>query len=110
MGRLGLWVAACVLVGGCASVGPPRAILDYGGQDGGLQLFIRPYDAQVYVDGDYMGKVSDFQGDKGLWLPRGLHALEVRRDGYHTFFRQFEVTLGLLEVMVYDLQRNPDVR
>jgi len=110
MGRLGLWVAACGLGGGCASVGPPRAVLEYAGQEGGLQLFVRPADGQVYVDGDYMGKVSDFQGSRVLWLPRGLHALEVRRDGYHTFFRQFEVTLGLVEIMVYDLPRNPDVR
>jgi hypothetical protein len=87
-----------------------QAILSYEGQEGGLQLFVRPSDADVYVDGDYMGKVRDFQGDKALWLPRGLHAMEVRRDGYITFFRQLEVTLGLLDVMVYTMTPNLESR
>jgi len=110
MGRLGLWLVACGLVAGCAAGPPPGAILAYDGQEGGLQLFVRPADADVYVDGDYMGKVSDFQGDKALWLPRGMHAMEVRRDGYITFFRQLEVTLGLLDVMVYTMSPNLEGR
>lgn len=109
MGRFVLWLGACLLAAGCATA-PSKAILDYAGQDGGLQLFIRPADADVYVDGEYMGKVRDFQGDNALWLPRGLHAMEVRRDGYHTFFRQFETTLGLIEVMVYTLPPNLEAR
>jgi hypothetical protein len=110
MGRFGLWLGACLLVAGCATAPPPRAILDYAGQEGGVQLFVQPADADVYVDGEYMGKARDFQGDHALWLPRGLHAMEVRRDGYHTFFRQLETTLGLIEVLVYTLPPNMEAR
>jgi hypothetical protein len=102
--------ALLALLAGCASGPPSDALLAYGGQEGGLQLFIQPADAEVSVDGDVMGKVRDFQGRNVLWLPRGLHALEVRRNGYQTFFRQFEVSLGLVEIMVYTLQPNPEGR
>jgi hypothetical protein len=110
MGRLVWCLGLVALLAGCASAPAPKAILSYEGQEGGLQLFVRPSDADVYVDGDYMGKVRDFQGDKALWLPRGLHAMEVRRDGYITFFRQLEVTLGLLDVMVYTMTPNLESR
>jgi PEGA domain len=108
--RLAVWVGLMALVAGCASAGPRHALLSYDGQEGGLQLFVNPSDADVSVDGDYVGKVRDFQGDNVLWIPRGLHALEVRKAGYHTFFRQFEVSLGLVEIMVYTLQPNPEGR
>jgi hypothetical protein len=110
MGRVAWWLAIVLLVGGCASAPPPGGILAYDGQEGGVQLFIEPADAEVYVDGERMGLVRDFQGQRALWLPRGLHAMEVRKAGYHTFFRQIEVTLGLVEIMVYTLPRNADVR
>jgi len=108
--RLAGLVGLLALLAGCASAPPPRAVFSYAGQEGGLQLFIDPADAEVSVDGDVMGKVSDFQGDNVLWIPRGLHALEVRKRGYHTFFRQFEVSLGLVEIMVYTLQPNAEGR
>jgi hypothetical protein len=109
MGRVGWLLGLSLLLAGCATA-PSKAILAYDGQEGGIQLFVRPVDADVYVDGDYMGKVKDFQGDKALWLPSGLHAMEVRRDGYITFFRQLEVTGGLLDVMVYTMSPNLEAR
>jgi hypothetical protein len=110
-GRLAGVVGLLALLAGCASTSPPRgALLSYAGQEGGLQFFIQPADADVSLDGDYVGKVRDFQGDNVLWIPRGLHAVEVRKTGYHTFFRQVEVSLGLVEIMVYTLQTNAEAR
>ena len=108
--RLAGLVGLLALLTGCASVAPPGALLSYGGQEGGVQLFVSPSDAEVSLDGDYVGKVSDFQGDNVLWIPRGLHAVEVRKRGYHTFFRQVEVSLGLVEIFVYTLQPNAEGR
>lgn len=110
MGRIGLALAMCLLVAGCATARPPAAMLAYEGQQGGLQLFVQPADAQVYVDGDYAGRVADFQGERVLWLDRGLHAVEVSKEGYHTFFRQVQVTLGLVEILVYTMQPNTEGR
>lgn len=103
-------VGLFALLAGCASAPHAPAVLSYGGQEGGVQLFVEPADAEVSVDGDYVGRVRDFQGDNVLWLPRGLHALEVRKTGYHTLFRQLEVSLGLVEIMVYTLQANAEGR
>jgi len=108
--RLAGLVGLLALLTGCASVAPPGALLSYGGQEGGVQLFVSPSDAEVSLDGDYVGLVRDFQGDNVLWIPRGLHAVEVRKRGYHTFFRQVEVSLGLVEIFVYTLQPNAEGR
>jgi hypothetical protein len=110
MQRLGIGLLFVLLAAGCATPQPPRAVLEYGGQQGGIQVFVLPADARVSVDGEYMGRVTDFQGDNVLWLDRGLHAVEVSREGYHTLFRQVQTTLGLVEILVYTLQPNQEIR
>ena len=103
MRRLWMSVVFAVLVAGCASVPPPLVKASYVGNDGGLQFLITPGDAKIFVDADYKGHARDFTGENVLFLDRGLHAVEVRRDGYLTFFRQVQATQGLLEVLVYTL-------
>lgn len=50
---------------------------------GGVALEITPYDADVFVDGEYAGRVEDFDGTtQPLTLPAGTHRLEVRAPGY----------------------------
>jgi PEGA domain-containing protein len=64
----------------------------YGGSDalssldeGALRLKIKPRQAQVYVDGQYVGVVDDFDGIfQRLHLASGVHHVEVRADGYET--------------------------
>jgi hypothetical protein len=53
--------------------------------DGELRLKVRPRNAQVFVDGYYVGIVDDFDGIfKRLHLPSGGHRIEVRAPGYET--------------------------
>jgi len=103
-------LAVLVFVAGCASAPPPGSMSSYQGQDGGLQFLVSPADADVYVDAVYKGKSVDFTGSNALWLDRGLHAIEVRRDGYLTFFRQIQISHGLVEVLVFSLQVDTDER
>ncbi len=100
---VGLGLAVMVL-SGCAK--PPHTVVltQFNGQQGALQFLIQPDDAKVFVDAVYKGRVRDFQGPKALILPRGLHALEVSKRGYDTFFRQVQISHGLLEIMVLTLQ------
>lgn len=100
---LALALVAAGLLGACATPAPAPILTQFGGNDGALQFLITPDDADVYVDADYMGKAREFTGDRTLVLERGLHAVEVRRDGYLTLFRQVQTTQGLLEVLVYTL-------
>jgi hypothetical protein len=50
---------------------------------GGVALEIGPYDADVFVDGSYVGKVEDFDGtSQPLTLVAGTHRIEVQAAGY----------------------------
>lgn len=50
---------------------------------GGVALEITPYDADVFVDGQYAGRVEDFDGTtQPLTLTAGTHRIEVQAQGY----------------------------
>jgi len=50
---------------------------------GGVALEMSPYDADVFVDGTYAGKVADFDGTtQPLTLVAGTHRIEVQAPGY----------------------------
>lgn len=50
-------------------------------------------DADVFVDGNYVGQVGDIQGTAAgpMLLVPGKHRLEVRKDGHFPFQRTIEV-------------------
>lgn len=76
---------------------------------GNLRLRVRPSDAQVYVDGYYVGTVSEFDGlFQRLNIDAGAHRLELRAEGYET--TEFEVFVTPGETITYrgDMKRvNP---
>jgi hypothetical protein len=74
--------------------------------DGELRLKVRPRDAQVFVDGYYVGIVDDFDGVfQRLHLPSGPHRIEVRAPGYETL--TFDVQIRFDETTKFegDLRR-----
>jgi len=55
--------------------GPPTAI----------RLLVDPPETRVYVDGNYAGKVDDFDGmSQRLYVPAGRHEITLQLDGYKT--------------------------
>jgi hypothetical protein len=55
------------------------------GFEGSLRLKYRPRDAQVFVDGYYVGIVDEFDGVfQRLRLESGPHRIEIRAPGYET--------------------------
>lgn len=67
---------------------------------GGVALEISPYDADVYVDGNYAGKVSDFDGTmQPLTVIPGTHRIEVQAPGYAPLI--FDVTVEGGQVVPY---------
>src|SRR5262245_13787170 len=61
--------------------------------EGALRLKIKPRDAEVYVDGYFVGKVDDFDGMfQRLHIEPGPHRIEVRAAGYQTL--EFEVKIS----------------
>lgn len=61
--------------------------------EGALRLKIKPRDAEVYVDGFYVGVVDDFDGMfQKLHIESGAHRIEVRAAGYEPLVFDVRIT------------------
>jgi hypothetical protein len=57
---------------------------------------VSPEEAQVYLDGRYIGTADDFDGYPDyLYLQPGRYRIEFRLDGYQTLTRQIEARPGM---------------
>ena len=103
------WYGSYGRYGGYGGYGYPSYGYGYSyPADGELRLKVRPRDAQVFVDGYYVGIVDDFDGVfQRLHLPSGPHRIEVRAPGYQTL--TFDVQIRFEETTKYegDLRRLP---
>jgi hypothetical protein len=62
---------------------------------GSARLNISPRNAQVYIDGDFVGLVDDFDGSfQRLNVPIGEHDLQVYLEGHRTFSQKVLFTRG----------------
>jgi hypothetical protein len=67
---------------------------------GSLRLKIKPRDAQVYVDGYFVGVVDDFDGVfQRLDIDSGGHRIEIRSDGHEVV--SFDVMITPGETVTY---------
>jgi hypothetical protein len=73
-------------------------------ETGFLRLTLQPDDAQVFVDGAYVGTVGDRRRGDGT-LTAGNHRIELRANGYRT--RAFDVRITPGDTTTYreDLER-----
>jgi hypothetical protein len=70
------------------------------GPKGAIKLKITPKTAEVYVDGYYMGLVTDYDGAfQRLNLPVGQHHLEIRAPGYQPL--GFDVNIEARDTISY---------
>jgi len=73
------------------SMGVVRGVSIYGG----VTFNLSPYDALVFVDGQYVGRVDDFSPvSPPLTLTPGLHRIEVQADGYQPMAWDVEIAPG----------------
>ncbi len=60
---------------------------------GAVRVQVKPRDAQVFVDGYYVGVVDEFDGTfQRLRLDTGPHRIEIRKDGFETLRFDVRVT------------------
>jgi hypothetical protein len=72
---------------------------------GGIAFDITPWDAEVYVDGVYVGTANLFDGSReALTLQAGLHRIELHAAGYEPAVFDVEVLPGQLIPYRGDLQ------
>lgn len=65
-----------------------------------------PADAELYVDGEALGIVSD---SRSLELPAREHAIEIRRSGYETFATRVTPRPGFPQALEVALARRADL-
>jgi len=77
---------------------------------GALDLDLSPERTQVFVDGQNLGTVDDFDGwPQYLWLPKGTYDVAFYLDGYKTLARQVTVYPGLVIDMDDRMEEGPSV-
>lgn len=80
-------------------------------EQGALDLDLSPGDTQVYLDGQYIGKVDDYDGwPQYLWLDPGTYDIVFYRDGYKTLARQVTIYRGLVIDWTDHLEQGPSIR
>ena len=98
-GAFGFWYPGFLGYGygpGRRAYGPPVIHVDaYGEAVGALDLDVSPEEAEIYVDGHYVGIADNFDGfPTFLWLEEGVYDIAIYRPGYRTIFRQYTIYPG----------------
>lgn len=71
---------------------------------GAVDLNVRPKKAEVYVNGQRIGNVGEFDGFPGyLWLEEDVYDIVIYRPGYQTYHQTVEVYPGLVIDIDQDL-------
>ena len=65
-----------------------------------MRLRVEPRNAQVFVDGYFVGTVDDFDSGRGLPLESGPQSIEIRADGYESL--QVKVLILPDETITYE--------
>jgi hypothetical protein len=61
----------------------------------------------VWVDGGYVGYLSELKGSKKILLLPGEHVISVRQDGYHDFTQTIRVEPGEKQVVRVAMEKAP---
>ncbi len=89
------------------SCGMPVETLKAVGNEGLLKIVADPGSAEVYVDGNFVGKARAYNGNPGLLkLTHGTHTIELRKDGYQSYTRRVFVGNEALEPINIMLLKN----
>lgn len=83
----------------------------YDRDSGALDLDVSPERAEVYVDGQRVGRADDFDGfPTYLWLPKGTYDVVIYLPGFETISRQYSVYAGVVIDVEDTMQRGESRR
>lgn len=75
---------------------------------GALDLNVKPKRAEVYVNGQSVGRIGHYDGfPEYLWLEPGSYELIFYLDGYRTERRVYTVRAGLIQDVRFSLEKGP---
>jgi hypothetical protein len=73
---------------------------------GALEMDVKPGEAEVWVDGEYVADARDLDGYPSyLWLKKGTYHIAIKRGGYATFEQDVDVRRGKIMTMKVRLQK-----
>jgi len=96
-------LASVVIFGGC---GMPKETRRGVGNEGFLILQAVPDDAEVYVDGQLMGRAGKYESDP-LELGSGTHKIEFRKAGYVSEVREIYVGNQSRHTLKVNMRKSP---
>lgn len=73
---------------------PPPPVLEPPPALGYLRSEVTPPEAQLFVDGAYLGRADEFTGARLLALTPGLHRVEVVHLGFAPYMAELEIQVG----------------
>jgi len=89
---VGLLIVLSFSMVGC-SVVPHSTSVVTDDQSGTLVFHVQPEDADIFVDGQYMGEAYQFNGKKRkIKLSNGEHVVELKKKGYKDVSRRFYIS------------------
>ena len=84
----------------------PRALPGSSATPGGLSFDITPSDADLYIDGQFIGVVGQYSpNEPPLWLAPGRHLVEIREPGYEYVAFYVDIVAGQIIPYEGDLQQ-----
>ncbi len=77
-------------------------------EEGLLRLKIKPREAEVFVDGGFVGTVDEFDGVfQRMHIETGVHHLEIRAPGYEPLVIDVRISADRLTTYQGELKRIP---
>ena len=64
----------------------------------------------VWIDGQYLGYVSELKGDKKVLLMPGVHQISVRQSGYENSDQKLTIEPGQVYTVMVKMERDPKVK
>ncbi len=104
MRRTFLW--AIVVFFSVLGCGLPQETRRGIGNEGLLVIQATPDDAEVFVNGEFVGKAEQFE-KKPLELKSGTHKLEIRKAGYSSEIREVYVGNQSRHTIKVNLRKSP---
>ncbi len=100
-----IWLIPLVLFlfGGC---GLPQETRRGVGNEGFLNVFVTPNDAEVFLDGVRVGKAEQFEKNP-IELKSGTHKIEIKKAGYITEIQEVYAGNQSLHTLKVNLKKSP---
>jgi hypothetical protein len=103
MRKVAFFIVALIIIGGC---GLPQETRRGVGNEGFLILLVTPNDAEVYVDGNRVGRAEEFEKDP-VELKSGTHKVEIRKAGFATEVREVYAGNQSRHTLKINLRKSP---